>query len=174
MENQTETQDRLKGLIEYVLGHLVTKPDEVHIDLTENRRRMVYQVRVAAEDVGVVIGRAGRTINAIRALLKAVPGAPARVWLELIDERDRDEASREGEQREAEPFDDGEEQGFEDDDEEGDGDYRDEDRPQGPDSDDRFDRESPDAPPHQQDDGPRHADDREARHHEGAESDEGR
>lgn|GEM_PF-176762 len=86
-----ETEDRLKGLIEYILGRLVSQPDQVSIDLSENHRRLVYQVRVAPEDVGVVIGRAGRTINAIRALLKAIPDAPPRVWLELLDERDSQE-----------------------------------------------------------------------------------
>jgi hypothetical protein len=71
----------------------------------------VYEVRVAQEDVGVVIGRSGRTINAIRTLLRGVPDAPERVWVELIEEgRPRpavssSEADQAGEGREDREFD---------------------------------------------------------------------
>jgi predicted RNA-binding protein YlqC (UPF0109 family) len=78
--------ERIRSLVEYVLDHLVSKPDEVQIARGENRRRPVYEVRVAPEDVGVVIGRSGRTINALRTLMAAVPSAPERVWLELVEE----------------------------------------------------------------------------------------
>lgn len=78
--------DRLHGLIGYILGQIVSKPEEVKIELNDNDRRRVYEVRVAGDDVGVVIGRSGRTINAIRTLLRGVPDAPERVWVELIEE----------------------------------------------------------------------------------------
>jgi len=78
--------DRLHGLIGYILGQIVSKPEEVRIELNESDRRRVYEVRVGADDVGVVIGRSGRTINAIRTLLRGVPDAPERVWVELIEE----------------------------------------------------------------------------------------
>jgi predicted RNA-binding protein YlqC (UPF0109 family) len=84
--------ERIRSLVEYVLDHLVSKPDEVQIARGENRRRPVYEVRVAPEDVGVVIGRSGRTINALRTLMAAVPSAPERVWLELVEEDEGEEA----------------------------------------------------------------------------------
>ncbi|MBI4862061.1 MAG: KH domain-containing protein [Candidatus Riflebacteria bacterium] len=102
-----EEQGAVRELISYILGHLVTRPDQVKIDLDETRRRPVFQVQVAPEDVGVVIGRSGRTINAIRTLLRAVPEAPDRVWLELLDERGvHDGGPEESGDREAEEFDD--------------------------------------------------------------------
>jgi len=89
--------ERIRSLVEYVLDHLVSKPDEVQIARGENRRRPVYEVRVAPEDVGVVIGRSGRTINALRTLMAAVPSAPERVWLELVEEDEGDtDAAPEG------------------------------------------------------------------------------
>ena len=107
--------DRLHGLIGYILGQIVSKPEDVKIELAESDRRRVYEVRVAADDVGVVIGRSGRTINAIRTLLRGVPDAPERVWVELIEEDEgrgrrsrRDNADAgpdrfEGEEAEGEP-----------------------------------------------------------------------
>lgn len=83
---QEASDEKLRELIGYILGQIVSRPDEVKIALAENHKRPVYEVRVAAEDVGVVIGRSGRTINAIRTLLRGVPDAPDRVWLELIEE----------------------------------------------------------------------------------------
>jgi predicted RNA-binding protein YlqC (UPF0109 family) len=80
------SDEKLRELIGYILGQIVSKPDEVKIGLSETHKRPVYEVRVAADDVGVVIGRSGRTINAIRTLLRGVPDAPDRVWLELIEE----------------------------------------------------------------------------------------
>lgn len=80
------SDERLRGLIGYILGQIVSKPDEIKIELGPDHKRMVYEVRVAADDVGVVIGRSGRTINAIRTLLRGVPDAPERVWVELIEE----------------------------------------------------------------------------------------
>jgi predicted RNA-binding protein YlqC (UPF0109 family) len=57
-------------LIEYVAQSLVTRPDQVQVTEVEDNGVLVYQLQVAPEDVGKVIGRQGRIANALRALLK--------------------------------------------------------------------------------------------------------
>ena len=48
----------------------------------------LYELKVAQEDVGKVIGRDGRTVNAIRTLLTAAAQkSGARARLEILDDR---------------------------------------------------------------------------------------
>ena len=60
----------MQELIEYVAQSLVTQPDQVQVTAVEEDGMLVYQLRVAPEDVGKVIGRQGRIANALRTLLK--------------------------------------------------------------------------------------------------------
>jgi predicted RNA-binding protein YlqC (UPF0109 family) len=60
----------VRDLIEYVAQSLVTKPDQVQVTELEDNGVLIYQLQVAPEDMGKVIGRQGRIANAIRSLLK--------------------------------------------------------------------------------------------------------
>jgi predicted RNA-binding protein YlqC (UPF0109 family) len=60
----------VRDLIEYVAQSLVTKPEQVQVIELEDNGVLVYQLQVAPEDMGKVIGRQGRIANAIRSLLK--------------------------------------------------------------------------------------------------------
>lgn len=60
----------MQELIEYVARSLVTQPEQVQVLAVEENEMLVYQLRVAPEDVGKVIGRQGRIANALRTLLK--------------------------------------------------------------------------------------------------------
>ncbi|MDB5059853.1 MAG: hypothetical protein JWO59_3325 [Chloroflexi bacterium] len=60
----------MRDLIEYVAQSLVTKPEQVQVIELEDNGVLVYQLQVAPEDMGKVIGRQGRIANAIRSLLK--------------------------------------------------------------------------------------------------------
>lgn len=60
----------MQELILYVAQQLVTQPDQVRVTEVEERAYTVYQLHVAPEDVGKVIGRGGRIANALRVLLK--------------------------------------------------------------------------------------------------------
>lgn len=60
-----------KGLIEFVTRGLVDKPDQVDVRGIPGDRGTVYELRVAPEDLGKVIGKQGRTIRAIRTLVSA-------------------------------------------------------------------------------------------------------
>jgi predicted RNA-binding protein YlqC (UPF0109 family) len=53
-----------------VAQSLVTQPDQVQVTEVEDNGVLIYQLQVAPEDMGKVIGRQGRIANAIRSLLK--------------------------------------------------------------------------------------------------------
>ena len=61
----------MKELIEYVVRGLVEQPDKVQVSEVRQGNLTIYELEVAEEDVGKIIGRQGRMINALRALVKA-------------------------------------------------------------------------------------------------------
>lgn len=61
----------LKELVEYIARSLVDNPDEVQVVEVEGEQTVVYELRVAKDDLGKVIGKQGRTARAIRTLLRA-------------------------------------------------------------------------------------------------------
>ncbi|MEW6636466.1 MAG: KH domain-containing protein [Actinomycetota bacterium] len=63
--------ERLESLVLLLARSLVENPDEVEVTGTETDRRVDLRLRVAPEDMGRLIGRGGRTINAIRTVVKA-------------------------------------------------------------------------------------------------------
>jgi predicted RNA-binding protein YlqC (UPF0109 family) len=62
----------MKELLTYIVQNLVDNPDEVSVVERENGDETVFEVRVAAGDMGKVIGRQGRVVKEIRVLMKAV------------------------------------------------------------------------------------------------------
>jgi uncharacterized protein len=73
----------MKYFVEFVVSALVDKPDEVDIEETESETRRSYRINVSPADVGRVIGRKGRTINAIRNVLGAVEADRRHVQVEV-------------------------------------------------------------------------------------------
>lgn len=61
----------MKELVETLVKALVKNPDAVSITVVEKGSLEIYQVYVAPEDMGKVIGRKGRIANAIRTVVKA-------------------------------------------------------------------------------------------------------
>ena len=79
---------QLESLIKYLAKSLVDKPEQVLLRLASAEGGFTFELQVAPEDVGKVIGRDGRTVNAIRTLLAAAAqrlGHKAR--LEILDDR---------------------------------------------------------------------------------------
>lgn len=62
----------MKDFVEYIAKHLVDNPDEVHVDKIESGKTTIFELSVAPDDVGKIIGKSGKTVNAIRTLLTAV------------------------------------------------------------------------------------------------------
>ncbi len=61
----------MEELILYIARLLVDEPEAVQVQATRGRQGMVYRLTVAPKDRGKVIGKDGRIIDAIRALLDA-------------------------------------------------------------------------------------------------------
>ena len=63
----------MKDMLETIIKNLVDNPDEVVINETTNAKSITcYEVKVAKEDMGKVIGKQGRMAKAIRSVMKAV------------------------------------------------------------------------------------------------------
>ena len=60
----------MKELIEYIAKSLVDDPSQVRVDEIVEDDITTFELRVAAEDMGRVIGRGGRVANAMRTLLR--------------------------------------------------------------------------------------------------------
>ncbi len=77
----------MHDFVDYLVRKLVDKPDSVQLTQEEKEaNKVVFQLKVDPEDVGKVIGRKGRTANAIRTLLGAVAAREGkRAILEIID-----------------------------------------------------------------------------------------
>ena len=77
----------LKGLIETVAKALADHPEAVSVRESERRGGTVYELQVAATDLGRVIGRQGRTAAALRTLLaSAAESDERRVSLDIRDQ----------------------------------------------------------------------------------------
>ena len=63
--------DRLQNLLVLLVRPIVDDPDRVEVEASESDTRVDLEIRVAPDDIGKVIGRGGRTIRAIRTVVKA-------------------------------------------------------------------------------------------------------
>ena len=61
----------MKEFIEFIIKHLVNKPDEVHVNEIVGKQTIVFELRVDRGDIGKVIGRHGQTASSLRILLRA-------------------------------------------------------------------------------------------------------
>ena len=62
----------MKELVEAIAKTLVDNPEQVQVRAIEGERLTVFELRVAPSDLGKVIGKQGRTAQAIRTILSAV------------------------------------------------------------------------------------------------------
>ena len=61
----------MKELVEMIAKALVDSPDEVNVTEVEGEQTTVVEFRVAQSDLGKVIGKQGRTAQAVRTILGA-------------------------------------------------------------------------------------------------------
>ncbi len=69
----------LKDLLEYIVKSLVDNQGEVSITEVKGERAVIYEVKVADEDKAKIIGKQGRTANAIRRIIEAIGRKQGRV-----------------------------------------------------------------------------------------------
>ncbi len=76
----------MKDLITEIVKALVDHPDEVSVNEIEGSHTIILEVRVAKTDMGKVIGKQGRTAQAIRTILSAASGKiRKRYMFELVE-----------------------------------------------------------------------------------------
>ena len=76
----------LAELIRYLAVNLVDRPDEVRVELIEERTANVYELEVAEADLGKVFGRGGKTARALRTVVQAVaPRSRKRTLVEILE-----------------------------------------------------------------------------------------
>lgn len=75
----------MKEILEKVIKALVDNQEAVKINAVEGEKSVVYEVKVADEDMGKVIGKDGKIARAIRTLIKALAAKEQkRVSIEFI------------------------------------------------------------------------------------------
>ena len=76
----------MKDLIQDIVHALVDNPEAVNIDEVGSDRTAVLALTVAKADLGKVIGKQGRTAQAIRTILTAASGkTKKRMILEIVE-----------------------------------------------------------------------------------------
>ena len=73
-------------LLEFLVKALVENPEAVEVEELEEDGDLVYEITVADEDLGRVIGKGGRVANAIRTIAKAAAvRLDRRVIVDILD-----------------------------------------------------------------------------------------
>ncbi|MEX2447262.1 MAG: KH domain-containing protein [Solirubrobacterales bacterium] len=73
-------------LLEFLVRALVEDPDAVEVEELEEDGDLVYEISVAEDDLGRVIGKGGRVANAIRTVAKAAAvRLERRVIVDILD-----------------------------------------------------------------------------------------
>ena len=82
----------MQAFLEQVVKGLVDYPDSVNITEVDQEKATVYELRLHPTDIGRVIGKSGRTVNAIRSLMQAGSAKAGKFTrLEIVDEKDGSE-----------------------------------------------------------------------------------
>jgi predicted RNA-binding protein YlqC (UPF0109 family) len=77
----------MKELLEYLARQLVDEPDGVEVQqFNEDDGTVVLELAVAEDDYGKIIGKGGRTANALRTVVKAAAVKEGcRVLVDIVD-----------------------------------------------------------------------------------------
>jgi predicted RNA-binding protein YlqC (UPF0109 family) len=83
---QGGNEPKLEELLTFVARNLVDEPDEVQVNVVDGDRAVIYELSVAEDDLGKVIGKDGRTARAIRTLMASTSGRQRkRAILEILE-----------------------------------------------------------------------------------------
>ncbi len=64
----------MKDILETIILNLVDEKDKVEIKEVEGEKSIIFEVKVAQDDMGKVIGKQGRLAKSIRTVMKSVAG----------------------------------------------------------------------------------------------------
>ncbi|TMI75546.1 MAG: KH domain-containing protein [Bacillati bacterium ANGP1] len=75
----------MRDMVEFIAKALVDHPEAVHVRQVEGERAIVIEVKVAPDDIGKIIGKQGRIVNALRTVVKAAAVRTGkRVTVEIL------------------------------------------------------------------------------------------
>ena len=81
MDSRTSMQE----LVEFIAKSLVDDPSQVYVSEIEGESSVILELRVGPEDMGRIIGKGGRTVNAMRTLVRVLAAKQGkRVTLEVV------------------------------------------------------------------------------------------
>jgi predicted RNA-binding protein YlqC (UPF0109 family) len=83
--------DMLKDYVEDTTKQIVDEPEEVKVDSTISTKAVIIQIQVSKSDCGKIIGRKGRTIDALKVICLAIkntnfPNDSRRILLEVLED----------------------------------------------------------------------------------------
>jgi len=78
----------MKEFIEYAVKELVDFPNEVDVRQVNGDKTIVFELRLNKTDIGKVIGKHGRTIQALRTLVNGAGSRSGkRAMVEILEEK---------------------------------------------------------------------------------------
>lgn len=75
----------MKHFLEFVVRSLVDNPDDVQISEVTSEKETGYRVGLHPDDVGLIIGKGGRTISAIRSVINAANKTNTHLAVEVVE-----------------------------------------------------------------------------------------
>ena len=76
----------MKEILETIINTLVSNKDAVSINQIDGEQSIIFEVKVAEEDMGKIIGKQGTIAKSIRTIMKAVASKEnKRVSIEFLD-----------------------------------------------------------------------------------------
>ena len=82
-----EQEVYVKDFIEYLVKNIVNQPDSVEITVKEEPQKSLVHIRVAPEDVGIIVGRKGKVIHSLRTIATSIGARIERkIQLEIMQE----------------------------------------------------------------------------------------
>ena len=74
----------MEDLVRMIVRALVDSPEDVAVNTIEGERSIIFEVRVAPDDLGKVIGKGGRIANAMRTLVRAAGTKRKKsIWVDI-------------------------------------------------------------------------------------------
>jgi predicted RNA-binding protein YlqC (UPF0109 family) len=74
----------LAATLQHLVRGIVDNPDDATVAVRSTQRGELLEIRVHPDDLGRVIGKGGKTANALRTLINAVAGGK-RVRIDVVD-----------------------------------------------------------------------------------------
>jgi len=75
----------MKHFLDFVVRSLVDNPDDVQISEISHEGQTIYRVGLHPSDVGLVIGKGGHTIGAIRSLITTANKSGENLSVEVVE-----------------------------------------------------------------------------------------